>query len=663
MRHIFRRAGILSALLALHCVLLFPDGDDFINDEFFFSEEEGITVVGTSQTSQQMTVIDRADIERRCAPDLASLLQQTLNIAIVRYGAYGNQAGITLRGFDSKRVAFLVDGSPVNSSLDGKIDIDRIDLNSIERIEVVYGGSDSKYNVSGAFGGVINIITVKKQKPGLQIGGSISNTAAMPGEYRDRSGGKQDPHWEDLLDTQNYAVSAAYGGGPLSMTANAFYNRAANHFIFSDYVGQTRRKDNNEVWDTGASGNLIWELSDPAKLISSTGVYSGGRNLPISGFSGNTGVQQDFSVRQNFMLEMPRAFRDDLAAEASLAWLFDRRDYTSSSGAFSRHDQNSFAAISRWNWYAAGFLTLRSGADYRFIRIDSTDIGCHIRHDGGVYLTAEYNPAQRFLIVPSIKAVVTSTGSAPVTFIPKLGLLWNPADSLVLKNNYFRSFKLPDFEELYWSGAGGIGNPDLRPEDGWGADIGAAWQITGPIKLESVFFTQWTKDSIHWYSQSGGIWRPENVAEAIFFGLDNKFNFEIPVSMGPVQKIVFALSYQYLLSYLLSYGYTFESNRRVPYNPIHTIGGSLEIPWGTGSLLVSAHYESQRWHDTANLTGLRPFFLLDAALNQKIGKHFSVFAVLRNILNESYESFYAYPMPGITMTLGVRVNVDVKQDE
>jgi vitamin B12 transporter len=661
---IHKAGRILPAFLLLIFLPLFPiradEPDTSEDDEFFFTDDDGITIVGTPQTTQQMAVIEKDEIERRGASDLANLLQETLHLSVNRYGAHGNQTGLTLRGIDSKRVAFLIDGVPVNSALDGKFDIYQIDLHSVERIEVIYGGSDSKYNVSGAIGGVVNIITVKKQNPGWRFGGTVSNTSVMPGEYRDRDGQTQDPHWEDLVDTQNYGVSAAYGGDAFSISANAFANRAENHFIFYDSFQYIRRKDNNEVWDTGLNTTGVWELANLAKLIASTNFYYGDKNIPSSGFSSFFGNQNDFTGRQSLMLDAPRAFRDDLATEASLAWRFSRMDYTSPADVFSRLVQNALNAINRWNWYPAEKLTLRSGIDYRLIMLDSTEIGDRSRHDGGVYLTAEFKPVGQLFIAPSVKAVFASSGSTPMTAVPKLGLRWDVTDSVTVKNNYFRSFKYPEFEELYWTGGGGFGNPDLRPEDGWGGDLGATWRITETVKLESVFFTQWLQDSIHWYAGSGGIWRPENVGEAVFFGVDNKLRFTIPVSIGPVKKIAPSLSYQYLRSYLLSFGYTFESDKRIPYNPEHTIGGSLDISWGKGSLLISGHFESVRYNDRPNLAELKPYVLLNATVNQKIGQYLTVFGALRNILDTSYESFYDYPMPGITLTLGLRTQFEVK---
>ena len=145
------------------------------------------------------------------------------------------------------------------------------------------------------------------------------------------------------------------------------------------------------------------------------------------------------------------------------------------------------------------------------------------------------------------------------------------------------------------------------------------------------------------------------MGEAIFFGLDSKLRFEIPVAIGPVKKIIPSLSYQYMLSYLLSYGYTYASEKRIPYMPAHTAGASLDIPWSSGSLLFAVHYESLRYANTSNLTELEPRFLFNAALNQKFGKYLAAYGVVRNILNKSYQSFEGYPMPGITVTLGIRV--------
>jgi outer membrane cobalamin receptor len=90
---------------------------------------------------------------------------------------------------------------------------------------------------------------------------------------------------------------------------------------------------------------------------------------------------------------------------------------------------------------------------------------------------------------------------------------------------------------------------------------------------------------------------------------------------------------------------------------MHTIGLSLDAAWATGSVLLSAHYESVRYYSITNMIELTPYFLLNLNVSQEIGEHFRVFTVLRNIFNESYESYNRYPMPGFSLTAGMRFNM------
>jgi vitamin B12 transporter len=583
---------------------------------------------------------------------------------MTRYGAYGNQTDINMRGFDSERIAILINGVPANAPLSGEFEISQIDLNAVERIEVIYGGSDSKYNVSGSLGGIINIITIKDQKPGLRLQGSAANTSSLPGKYYEQNSTPGSFHWEDLADAQKITLSGAYGAETFSITGNLFGNRAANHFLYDDkYFNRTRRKTNNEVWDLGASASYIRNFPDLSKLILSASAYYGDKNIPTSGYSELAGKQRDFSTRQNIMLDMPRAFRDDLAAEVAVNHTWETLNYEPPAGTSSLHDTHVLTAITRWSWYPLSWLTLKTGGDYRFVTLDSTDINRRNQHDGGIYISGELKPQKKLLIIPSVKAVFNSNGSSPVVAIPKLGFAWFAADGITIRNNYFRSFKYPDFEDLYWpEGGDTAGNPDLKSEDGWGADLGAAYR-QGILSLDGTVFAQYTTDSIHWAPGTGGVWRPSNVGAAVFFGLDSKMRVDIPLSAGPFKRISPSLSYQYMLSYLLSYGYDFASEKRIPYMPGHTVGFSLELPWAAdspkaGFLLISGYFESERYTNTANITKLAPHFLLNLNVNQKINETLTIFGEVRNLLDSRYESFMDYPMPGLTVTIGMGMNFE-----
>ena len=619
-----------------------------------FGQAEELVVSAAPETTAQVKTVSKDEIDRIAAPDIFTLLAEALDIGVTRHGAYGNSSDVNLRGFDTERIAVLIDGVPVNSAMSGDFDFNTVDMNNIERIEVIYGGSDSKYNVTGALGGVINIITIKDRKPGLHFGVGLTNISYMPGPYTEWDGTRREGQGQDLFDTQKSELSLSWGSDTFSAGAHLFGNRAQNHYLYKDsFLGQIRRKQFNEILDLGGGTILAWNFPDFSKLIFSIDAYYSDKNIPATGFSSVIGIQSDLTTRESLMFEAPVIFRDNLAVEASVSHSWARMDYDRYGMPFSRHDQQGFTLINRWAWYALPPLTLRVGWDYRYIYLDSTGIGTRGRHDGGVYLTAEYSPHSSFRVTPSIKAVSDGGGIVPV---PKLGFLWIPADSITVKNNYFRSFKYPDFEDLYWWGGGGRGNPDLRPEDGWGADLGAEYRYRETFTVESAVFAQYTKDSIHWHKVVGGFWEPENIGEAAFFGADTRLKAAFPVSWGPVKKISPGLSYQYLLSYLLSYGYTWEDEIRIPYQPMHTVGASVDVSWGTGSLLLSAHYESVRYYSTTNIIELAPYLLLNLNISQNLGKHVTIFTVLRNVLNQSYESYNRYPMPPFSLTTGLRLN-------
>jgi vitamin B12 transporter len=651
------KAMLLLILLAFSCSLIcaqesaaeYDDESAWLD---FGSDARGVTLVETPETTQQMEVIEREEIERRAAPDLATLLEETLDMGITRYGAYGNQTEINIRGFDTERIAVLIDGVPANSPRSGDFDVSGLNLADVERIEVVYGGSDTKYNVSGALGGVINIITKKRNQKGFLAGASISNIGYVPGKYNEKGGVIREAEWTDLLDMQSLSLFAGYGAERFYLKVSWFGNITGNHYNYRDYAGFARRKISNEVRDTGTAVDLNFNLPFLVTLRSTTNFYYADRNYPVTGTSAGSAKYFEASLKEDLFFHAPTIFRDDLETEATLSWIWKKSEY----GVLSDSKDNYFTAINRWNFYLNDKWTLRSGADWRSILVDSSDIGYNgfrDAHNGGLYLTGEFAPVEKLLVIASIKG---ATDTKQAVAVPKLGLAWHIAEIFTLKNNYFRSFKFPDFDDLYYRSTDQlyVGNPELKPEDGLGMDLTGELNLNDYFAMNTTVYAQWTTDSIHWVKQ-GPRWHPENIGTAFFIGLDCRPQITIPAGFPGIEKIMLSPTYQYQMSWLLNEGLDFSDSYRIPYMPTHIIGASLDIPWKTGSLLVSAHWESTRYADPNNLMVLDPYCLVNLTVNQDIGSHVTVFGVVRNMLNSLYTSFAEYPMPGMTVTLGLRV--------
>jgi vitamin B12 transporter len=627
--------------------------DDFED----FGEATGITVTGAPETSSPQAVVTREEIERRQAPDLATLLEETLDIGITSRGAYGNESQINIRGFNTERIGILIDGVQANDPRTGEFNVSQIDLSNVERIEVIYGGSDSRYNVTGALGGVINIITKKKQERGWSFGGSLANTGYFTGSYNERQSGGQvgEAHWEDLVDTQALSIFAAYGGERFSARLSLFGDRAANHYLYKDYEGFARRKESNEVLDAGGALALGFDLPGDASLSSATDVYAASRHFPVTGTSVGYAQTSDSKVTERLQLAMPRFFHDALANDLSLVWTYADNRY----GAVSSSSDHYLSATDRLEWYPHEKITLRTGLDWRFIHVDSTDDGVRDGNQGGAYLPADYSPWKPLTFTASVKGV---TDTAVYALVPKAGLVWRIVDTeqtgVTLKNNYFRSFKLPDFDDLYYRSFDGLyaGNPALKPEDGLGADIAGELRFGERFTASLSAYGQWTQNAIHWVKH-GSSWTKENAGSACLIGGDLRPEYTIPFSRGPFAGLTLGLSYQAQLNWLLNDDLDFADALRVPYIPTHIAGASADLRWAGGSLLVSAHWESLRYADTLNRMPLEPYCLLNLTLNQELGKSVTVFAVARNVLNWLYTSFAEYPMPGFTISSGLRVRL------
>jgi outer membrane receptor for ferrienterochelin and colicins len=77
---------------------------------------------------------------------------------------FGTRASVTLQGMDAKYVLFLIDGERIAGEVNGDIDYSMLNLENIDRIEIIKGASSSLYG-SNAIGGVINIITKRITEP------------------------------------------------------------------------------------------------------------------------------------------------------------------------------------------------------------------------------------------------------------------------------------------------------------------------------------------------------------------------------------------------------------------------------------------------------------------------------------------------------------------
>ncbi len=152
-----------------------------VKEEYKFTLKESNVmlnqVVVTAQYSanspekavHKIEIIDRKKIDAMGAVNLEDVLSNSMGVRIEQDNILGS--GISLQGLSGQNVKILIDGIPVVGRLNGNIDLSQINLDNIERIEIVKGPLSVNYGTN-ALAGAINLITKTISKEQIAVGGS-----------------------------------------------------------------------------------------------------------------------------------------------------------------------------------------------------------------------------------------------------------------------------------------------------------------------------------------------------------------------------------------------------------------------------------------------------------------------------------------------------------
>lgn len=117
--------------------------------------------VTNERLSSSVSVVDREQLLRLSSTSLIDALRQLPSVWVEQQGGPGGITSINLRGAEANHTLVLLDGVQLNDPTNtrgGAFDLNAINLESIERIEVIRGAQSAIYG-SDALAGVIHIIT------------------------------------------------------------------------------------------------------------------------------------------------------------------------------------------------------------------------------------------------------------------------------------------------------------------------------------------------------------------------------------------------------------------------------------------------------------------------------------------------------------------------
>jgi len=165
-----KKTRYLLILLGLFQAVNLSAQTRFVKDTL---ESNGDSVVVTATRTERklsnltvpVTIINAKTIQQNGSLRLTDILKEQTGINLTS----GFGAGIQLQGLNPDYTIILINGEPLVGRTAGVLDLNRIALGNIKKIEIVKGPSSSLYG-SEAMAGVINIITDATMGAPLTIG-------------------------------------------------------------------------------------------------------------------------------------------------------------------------------------------------------------------------------------------------------------------------------------------------------------------------------------------------------------------------------------------------------------------------------------------------------------------------------------------------------------
>ncbi|WP_052467022.1 TonB-dependent receptor plug domain-containing protein [Psychroserpens damuponensis] len=442
-------------------------------------------------------VINRKQIEQQAATNLADLLNFNLNLNIIPNSQSGKST-ISFFGLDAEYFNILIDNVPLvsDNGLGNNIDLTQINLDDIERIEMVEGSMGVEYGAN-AVSGVINIITKKSIDNDWKIQAylqeeTISDEYAWFNEGRhiqafniahninekwfakvgfnrnDFAGffnNKQGKNYYQNDELRGYEWLPKH-----QITSNALINYKAKNFnLFYKFEYFNERIN---YYDATVRANIDTE-SQTSNPSATDRIFTTNRflnNLNINGKL-NSGANYTFALSYQqqerdlnefnyFILTQDRSNETD-------------ETYQSSQVVFSKGTISNLVKSDTYNFqlgyegrYIEGYDTQASG---EITQQNKTNKQSNI----AVFGSSEIELSKKLSLRPGARFEYNTLFNSK--FLGSLSARYFLNNGFELRANLGTSYRVPNFEELYYyfvdSNHDVRGNENLDPENGYSAFI------------------------------------------------------------------------------------------------------------------------------------------------------------------------------------------------
>ncbi|MEO0898050.1 MAG: TonB-dependent receptor [Bacteroidota bacterium] len=459
---------------------------DVYLDNVVITGEFGPTDV--KKAIHEIRVIKSIDIQRQGLNNLAEVLTNQLNLRVSTDPILGN--GLSIQGIGGQNVQVMIDGVPVIGRLNGNVDLSQINLQNIERIEIIEGAMSAQYG-SNASGGVINLISKKVQ----------ANRVEVESQNQYESVG---------IRNHSFSVGTRINKLYASVLASYYESRLADEDSLRVYETvelpsgdsyRARAVPWNPKVQYGLNGTLRYYISDSTKLtyqyryfdeeLSIFGEVRRPQFRPYAFDEVYSTLRQDHSLNidsylGNFHLNSTTAFNvfnrekqtQRLDFEPDTISLVNGGQDTSVFTALLHRSILSSQLKGKINGQLGIEALHETGSGERIIDSTTLPINQASLTNVAGWVSLRYQPTQLLTMQANLRYGYNTKYTHPL--IPSFHLNWNPVQQLRLKLSYAHGFRAPTLKELHFNFIDVnhyiIGNPDLRAENSRNATLSIGYE-------------------------------------------------------------------------------------------------------------------------------------------------------------------------------------------
>lgn len=609
------------------------------------------------QSARIVSVLTRRDIEQAGVQSINDLMKLATGVDVRQRGGFGIQTDISIDGGTYEQVTILLNGVNISNPHTGHLAADfPVSLSDIERIEVLEGAASRVYG-GQAFGGAINIVTLREGQSNLSAGLEGGSHGTVQGDAR--------VAWVMASDKAK------------SKNHDAFYSPYTLAHRLSGGGGRSDGGTINDAWTKGQlyyqgdfsnkEFDLDWQFGFSRKSYGANTFYSGMSN-------------DQWEQNERYLISVSGETKGRFHFKPQVYWNRTYDNYQWHKGTPNNSHQADVygTKIGGWfNWVAGrtavsaelrneGILSSALGkpmdeADYMWAhgaekqytkQANRTNISFNLEHN--VLL-------ERWTLSAGLMANSNSSVGHRFEFYPGIDLAYRPADNWKLFASYNKGFRLPSFTDLYYNSPDITGNSQLKPEENQSLSVGAKFDIQGLHLTVRGFFNH-GHNMIDYVKAVYG-----DAAHADNFNLDNLgFQTELKLDFNSLLRKKTFLNN-------LSLGYTFMNQDREGKYQIftslyaddylkHKLTASLNHRivsrlYATWSLRYQKRMGSYQVYSgltpTDQLENYKPYTTLDLKL-QWTDKHYDIYVQGTNLTNNHYCDLGNIPQPGIWVMAGAR---------